>query len=60
VDVADHVGLGQREQIAVVEQILLRVFEALAADVRLRHPIGADGGAHGAVDDGDTLCEEFF
>ena len=48
-------GLGEREDVAVVQQILLRVLEALAANVRLGHPVGADGRAHRAVDDGDAF-----
>ena len=60
VDVADHLRLRQREEIAVVEQILLRVLEALAADVRLRHAVGADGRAHRAVDDGDAFVEQLL
>ena len=60
VDVADHLRLREREEVAVVEQVLLRVLEALAAHVRLCHAVGADGGAHGAVDDGDALLEDLF
>ena len=59
-DVADHRRLGQREEIAVVQQVLLRVLEALAADVGFRHPVGADGRAHRAVDDGDALLEDLL
>ena len=60
VDVADHLRLRQREEVAVVQQILLRVLEALAADVRLRHAVGADGRPHRAVDDGDALLEQLL
>ena len=59
-DVADHLRLGEREEVAVVEQVLGRVLEALAADVGFRHAVGADGGAHGAVDDGDAVFEDGF
>ena len=59
-DVADHLRLREREEVAVVQQVLLRVLEALAADVRLGHPVGADGRAHRAVDDGDALSEQLF
>jgi hypothetical protein len=57
-DVADHLGLREREKIAVVLQVFLRVGEALGPDVFLGHPVGADGRAHGAVDDGNTLAKE--
>ena len=53
-DVADHLRLRQREQVAIVEQVLLGIFEALAADIRFLHPVRADGGAHGSIDDGNT------
>jgi hypothetical protein len=58
VDVADHVRLREREDVAVVEQVLGRVLEPLAANVCLGHPVRADGRAHRAVDDGDALLEE--
>ena len=60
VDVTDHIGLGQREQIAVVEQVFRRILEALPADVRFRHAIGADGGAHRSVNDGDTVLKNLL
>ena len=60
VDVADHLRLREREEIAVVQQILLRVLEALAADVGLVHAVGADGRAHRAVDDGDAVLEQLL
>jgi hypothetical protein len=59
-DVADHRRLGEGEQIAVVQQVLFRVLEALATDVGLGHPVGADGGAHGAVDDRDPVLEDLL
>ncbi len=59
-DVADHLRLGEREEVAVVEQVLGGVLEALAANVGFRHAVGADGGAHGAVDDGDAVFEDRF
>ena len=54
------VRLREREEVAVVQQILLRVLEALAADVRFRHAVGADGRAHRAVDDGDAFPQELL
>ena len=59
-DVADHLRLGEGEEVAVVEQVLGRVFEALAADVGFGHAVGADGGAHRSVDDGDAGFEDLF
>ena len=59
-DVADHLRLRQREEVAVVQQVLRRVLEALPADVRFRHAIGADRRAHRSVDDGDATLEDLF
>ena len=60
VNVANHLRLRERKQVAVIEQVLLRVGKALAAHVRLLHPVGADGRAHCAVNDGDALGEQAF
>ena len=59
-DVADHLRLRERKNIAVVQQIFFRIFEALATNVRFRHAIGADGGAHRAVNDGDPVSEDLM
>ena len=59
-DVADHLRLRQGEDVAVVQQVLGGVFEALAADVGFRHAVGADGRAHRSVDDGDSAFEDLF
>jgi hypothetical protein len=56
-DVADHPGLRQGEKVAVVFEVLGRVFESLPADIRLGHAIGAYGGAHRSIDDGDAVVE---
>ena len=58
VDVADHLRLREREEVAVVQQVLLGVGKAAPADVRLLHVVGANRRAHRAVDDGDALLEE--
>ena len=59
-DVADHLRLRQREEVTVVQQVLLRVLEALPADVRFRHAVGADRRAHRSVDDGNATLEDLF
>jgi hypothetical protein len=56
-DIADHLRLREREEVAVVQQVLVRVAKALAADVGFLHSVRADGRAHRAVDDGDALFE---
>ena len=38
-------------------------FESLkrvASDVRFLHAVGADGGAHGSIDDGDSSLQDLF
>ena len=59
-DVADHLRLSQGEQVAVVQQVLRRVLESLAADVRFLHAVGADRRAHRAIDDGDPTLEDLL
>jgi hypothetical protein len=59
-DIADHLWLGQHKKIAVVQQPLGRVFKSLAAYIRLRHAVGADGRAHRAVDDGNAVFENLL
>ncbi len=56
-NIADHLRLRQREQIAVVHQVLVRVLEPLPADIRLGHPIGTDRRAHRAIDNGDAALQ---
>ena len=60
VNVANHLRLGEREDVTVVQQILLRIFEAFTTDVGFSHAIGADGRAHRAVDDGDAVSKQVF
>ena len=58
VDVHDHLRLGEGEEVAVVEEILGGVLEAVAAHVGFGHAVGANGRAHRAVDDGDAFFED--
>src|SRR5947209_11200013 len=55
--IADHRRLREREDVSVVQQVLLRILESFSTDVRLGHAVGANGGAHGAIDDGDPLLQ---
>jgi hypothetical protein len=57
VNIADHLRLRQRKEIAVVQQILRRVLEPLPANIRFLHPIGADRRAHRSIDDGNTAFQ---
>src|ERR1700733_11892107 len=59
-DVADHLRPRQGEEVTVVQQILLRVLEAIPPDVRFRHAVRADRGAHRTIDDGDSTLEYLF
>ncbi len=60
VNVADHVRLGQGEEVSVVQQVFFRVLKAVATDVGFLHAVGADGGAHRSVDDGDSGFQDFL
>ncbi len=57
-DVPHHLGLRQREEIAVVQQIFAGLSKARAADVGFAHVVGAQRGAHRPVDDGDSVLEQ--
>src|SRR6185369_9060577 len=59
-NVADHLWLGQREEVTVVKQAFRGVLEAVPTDVRFGHAIRADGRAHRSVDDGNTIFEDLF
>ena len=56
-DVTDHLRLRQGEEVAVIQEIFLRVLEAFSADVRFRHAVGANRRPHRTVDDGDSILE---
>src|SRR6185369_528704 len=58
VNVADHVGPRQAEQLAVVLQVLGVILEALPAIVALGQPEALDHRAHGAVENRDALLED--
>jgi hypothetical protein len=50
--------LGEGEEVAVVEEIFAGIAKAAAADILFFHSVGADGGPHGAVNNGDATLEE--
>ena len=57
-DVADHLRLCQGEEVAIIQQIFARISKPLAPDISLCHAVGANGGTHRAIDDGDTLLQD--
>ena len=57
VDVANRARLRQGIEVAIVLQILLGILEPLAPDLCLAQPVGADGGAHRAVNDDDAFAQ---
>src|SRR5215469_12425702 len=59
-NVANHFWLGQREQVAIVEETLGRVLEPLPTDIRFLHPVGANRRTHRSIDDGDTILQDLF
>ncbi len=56
-DRADDVGTRQHEHIAVPAQVLGVIFEALAAEIRLRQLVALDHRAHRTVEDEHALLE---
>ena len=59
-DVADDIGAGDGEDVAVVEDVLVVVGKAGASGVAFFESVGADGGAHRAVQDEDSFGEGFL
>ena len=59
VDVADHVGAGEAEQLVVALHVFVEVFEALAAILRFVQLEALNHGAHRAVEDGDAIFQNF-
>ena len=56
-DIADHFGLGERIEVTIVLEVFLGVFETFAANIGFTKAVGANGGAHGAVDDDDAVAQ---
>ena len=56
-DVADDVGLGQRQDVGVALEVVAVVGERLAAVVGLAELVPLDQGAHRAVDHQDALAQ---
>ena len=59
-DIANHSGLRQSKQVAVIQQILSGILEALTTDIGFLHSVGADRRSHGSIDDGDSVLEDLF
>ncbi len=58
VDLADHLGTGQHQQVVVALEVTGPVAEPLAAVVGLAEPVGLDDGAHRAVEHQDALAQQ--
>ena len=58
VDLADHVGPRQDQDVVVALQILRMILEALAAEVGLGQLVALDHRPHRAVEDEDPLGEQ--
>jgi len=59
VDLADDLGLRERQQLVVALDVVPEVGEALAAVGRLVEPVALDHGPHRAVEDQDPVLEQF-
>ncbi len=60
VDLANHGGTGQHQQVIVALDVGVPVGEARAAIIGLTELVALDHGAHGAIDDQDPLLETGF
>jgi hypothetical protein len=58
VDVADHVGPREAEQLVVALHVLVEVLEALTPVLGLAQLEALDHGAHGAIEDGDAVLQD--
>ena len=59
-DVGDDIGLGKRENVAVVEKILFRVCEAVATSVAFFQAVSSDSRPHRSVEDENAFSEGGF
>ncbi|MPN27711.1 hypothetical protein SDC9_175145 [bioreactor metagenome] len=57
-DLADHVGAGQHQQVVVALQVVRMVGEARAPIIGFAQPVALDHRAHGAVEDEQALLEQ--
>ena len=59
-DVRDDIGLGKREDVAVVEKIFFRVCEAAATGVAFFQAVASNSGPHRSVEDKNAFGEGGF
>ena len=55
VDVADDIGTGEGEDVAVIEEVFMVVLEAVATGILFSKFVAANGGAHGSIEDHDAF-----
>ena len=60
VDVADDIGAGEGEDVAVIEEVFMVVLEAIAAGVGFVQFVAANGGAHRSIEDHDAFRKGGF
>ena len=56
-DVADYLRIGQREDVAVVENVLFAVGKTFAASLFFAQSVGADGCAHGSIQNENAFLQ---
>lgn len=59
-DIGDDVWTSQGENVAVVEQIFVVFYKAIAAGLDFSQAISSNGGSHGSIEDHDALGEGRF
>ena len=60
VNISDDVGAGQCQDITVIEQVFMVVFEALAAGGGLVEPVATNGRSHRPIKDEDAFVEQLL
>ena len=57
-NVLNHIGPREAEQLVVALDVFVKVLETLTAVLRFIEFEALDHGAHGAVEDGDALLQQ--
>lgn len=60
VDIADDVGFGEGEDVAVVEEVFFVVGKARTTGVLFFETVATNGRTHGSVEDHDAIGEGFL
>ena len=60
VDGTDNLRLGERQKIVIAFDVMGKIGKASATIIRFVEPVALDHGSHGAVQQHNAACEDFF